>query len=82
MRSRERIIANLESVYREAYDRAKKSDNQDRMMDLDASFQREQLMLEVLLDVRDTLAALGEKTPSESALEKLSTLKKIAKYAK
>ncbi len=82
MRSRERIVANLESIYREAYERAKASEDKDRMMDLDASFQREQLILEVLLDVRDALASLREPQNSETALKKISTLRNIAKYAK
>ena len=82
MRSRDRIVANLESVYREAYERAKETDDKDRMMDLDASFQREQLILEVLLDVRDALAAFGEKPAAESALNKINTLRNIAKFAK
>ena len=82
MRSRDRIVANLESIYREAYERAKAADDKDRMMDLDASFQREQLILEVLLDVRDALASIGEKPASESALQKINTLRKIAKFTK
>lgn len=82
MRSRERIIANLETVYREAYERAKETSNKERMMDLDASFQREQLMLEVLLDVRDALYAVGKESSSESALKKLNTLRKIARFAR
>ena len=82
MRSRDRIVANLESVYREAYERARETDDKNRMMDLDASFQREQLILEVLLDVRDALAAFGEKPAAESALNKINTLRNIAKFAK
>lgn len=56
-RPRERILENLESVYREAYDRAKTAGDDRRMADLDAAFQREQLLLEVLLDIRDGLAS-------------------------
>ena len=56
-RPRERVLANLESIYREAYDRAKAAGEQARMADLDAAYQREQLLLEVLLDIRDALAA-------------------------
>ncbi len=82
MRSRDRIVDNLESIYREAYERAKATDDKDRMMDLDASFQREQLMLEVLLDVRDAMAAVGATPASESALQKINTLRNIAKFAK
>lgn len=56
-RPRERILANLESIYREAYERAKAAGDKARMADLDAAYQREQLLLEVLLDIRDSLAA-------------------------
>ena len=78
-RSRDRILTNLESIYRDAYDRAKQADDKDRMSDLDASFQREQLILEVLLDVRDALHAIGESSTSESAIEKLKALGKMTK---
>jgi hypothetical protein len=82
IRSRDRIVANLESIYREAYERAKETDDKDRMLDLDASFQREQLILEVLLDVRDALGAIGEKPATESTLQKINTLRNIAKFTK
>ncbi len=82
MRSRDRIVANLESIYREAYERAKETDDKNRMLDLDASFQREQLILEVLLDVRDALGMIGEKPATESALQKINTLRNIAKFTK
>jgi hypothetical protein len=59
VRPRERILANLEAIYREAYERAKAAGDQIRMADLDASYQREQLLLEVLLDVRDAVHAGG-----------------------
>ncbi len=61
-RPRERILANLESIYRDAYERAKAAGDQVRMADLDASYQREQLLLEVLLDVRD--AVQGSRAPA------------------
>lgn len=82
MRPRERILANLEAIYREAYDRAKKAEDRDRMLDLDASFQREQLILEVLLDVRDGLNAFGEESASESTLKRLETLRKITRLGR
>jgi len=56
-RPRDQILGNLETVYREAYDRAKTAGDERRMADLDSAYQREQLLLEVLLDIRDTLAA-------------------------
>ena len=61
MRSRERILANLEQLYREAYDRAQAARDERRMVDLDASYQREQLLLEVLLDIRDQLRAVSKR---------------------
>jgi hypothetical protein len=82
LRSRERIVANLENIYRDAYERAKEAGDKSRMADLDASFQREQLILEVLLDVRDALYALGEESSSEPALRKLEALRKITRLAR
>ena len=82
MRPRDRIIGNLEAIYREAYERAKQADDKERMMDLDASFQREQLILEVLLDVRDALYTVGQETSAESALKKLETLRKFTKLTR
>jgi hypothetical protein len=57
MRSRDRILANLEATYREQYDRASKEQQARRMDELDAGYQRDQLMLEVLLDIRDLLVS-------------------------
>jgi hypothetical protein len=64
-RPRERILANLEAIYREAYERAKAAGDEIRMADLDASYQREQLLLEVLLDVRDAVQAGGAPAPGD-----------------
>ena len=74
-RPRERILANLETIYREAYERAGAANDQARMQDLDSAYQREQLMLEVLLDIRDALAV--ERPGTGSALEKLAALRKL-----
>ncbi len=78
-RSRNKILANLEAIYREAYDRAKELEDPGRMMDLDASYQREQLLLEVLIDIRDAIHSIGEAPTEKSALEKLETLRKLTK---
>jgi len=56
-RQRHQILDNLDAVYREAYDRAEAAHDARLMADLDAAYQREQLLLEVLLDIRDALAA-------------------------
>lgn len=82
-RPRERILENLESVYRDAYDRAKEAGDERRMADLDAAFQREQLLLEVLLDIRDGLGArAAPPAPSSSgpdAIAALDTIRRITK---
>ena len=54
-RSRERILANLDEMYREAFERAKASDDASQMATLDFAYRREQLYFEILLDVRDAL---------------------------
>jgi hypothetical protein len=75
-RPRDRILANLETIYREAYDRAGAVDDKARMLDLDAAFQREQLLLEVLIDIRDALTA--DPSGKGSALEKLAALRRLS----
>lgn len=52
-RSRERIMDNLETMYREAFDRAKSTSDPAQMATLDFAYRREQLYLEILLDIRD-----------------------------
>ena len=64
---------------REAYDRAKTAGDQERMFQLDASFQREQLLLEALLDIRDALHAIADAPSSTSALEKLDALRRLTR---
>ncbi len=79
MRSRERILNNLDQIYRESYDRAKTDGLESRMADLDNAYMRDQLMLEILLDIRD-LFAVAPAAPStgRSALERLEALRKLA----
>jgi hypothetical protein len=55
MRERQRIVSNLEALYKEDFDEAKKRGDQQRMDRLEFDFQRDQLYLEVLLDMRDLL---------------------------
>jgi len=54
-RTRERILTNLEEMYREAFDRAKESGEPNAMAQLDFAYRREQLYFEILLDVRDAM---------------------------
>ena len=78
-RPRDRILNNLELIFREAYDRAKGIDDPVRMADLDSSYQREQLLLEVLLDIREALQVTDEESPAEGAMEKINMLRRIVK---
>ncbi len=84
-RPRDRVLANLESIYREAYERARGLGDQARMADLDAAYQREQLLLEVLLDIRDALGTLPaavarpEQNPAADPLTTLETLRRLTK---
>jgi hypothetical protein len=54
-RSRERILANLDDMYREAFERAKTTGDANQMATLDFAYRREQLYFEILLDVRDAM---------------------------
>ena len=78
MRSRERILANLETIYRESYDRAKQFGDEGRMIDLESAYMRDQLMLEILLDIRD-LFSVAPAAAGGSALEKLEALRRLTK---
>ena len=90
-RPRQQILDNLDSVYREAYERAKAAKDDRRMADLDAAYQREQLLLEVLLDIRDgisgadltpyLLRALGEATNYRALDANIALLRANAQVA-
>ena len=83
MRSRERILGNLESVYREAFGRAQASEDKDGMAQLDFDFQRDQIMLEVPLDLRSALTAAAPPEEKESSLlEKAQALHKLKNLTK
>ena len=81
VRPRQQILDNLESVYREAYDRAKKAGDDRRMSDLDAAYQREQLLLEVLLDIRDGLSPTpkAKADTGSNPIAALGTIRRITK---
>jgi hypothetical protein len=54
-RSRERILGNLDEMYREAFERAKVTGDQSQMAALDFAYRREQLYFEILLDIREAM---------------------------
>lgn len=82
-RPRQQILDNLETIYREAYDRAKTAKDERRMADLDAAYQREQLLLEVLLDIRDGIGAPPPPPASKAAgpnpIAALDTIRRITR---
>ena len=81
-RARTQILDNLDAVYREAYERAKAAKDERRMADLDAAYQREQLLLEVLLDIRDTLAAPRASGAKEAASDPVAALETIRRITR
>jgi hypothetical protein len=81
MRTRDRILDNLETIYRESYDRAKQFGDEGRMIDLESAYMRDQLMLEILLDIRDLFSvAPAASTSGGSALEKLEAIRRLTKF--
>lgn len=58
-RNRDRILANLEEMYTEAFKRAKESGDEAQQASLDFAYRREQLYFEILLDVRDAVERRG-----------------------
>jgi hypothetical protein len=81
VRPRDRILENLESIYRESYDRARKDGQDARMVDLENAYMRDQLMLEILLDIRDLFSvAPAAPTSGASALEKLEAIRKLTRF--
>lgn len=81
MRSRTRIIGSLEGVYQEAFEKAAEAEDRARMDRLDFGFQRDQVFLEVLLDVRDSLAGLrrDEAADEPSLLDKARAIRKFTR---
>jgi hypothetical protein len=80
MRSRDRILGNLEQIYRESFEHARTAGESARQVDLDNAYMRDQLMLEILLDIRD-LFAVTPAAPAASgktAMEQLQALKRLA----
>lgn len=54
-RARDRILTNLDEMYRDAFERAKGSGDDAQMVSLDFAYRREQLYFEILLDIRDAM---------------------------
>jgi hypothetical protein len=55
VRERNKVLGSLDTTYREAFQKAKDRRDEEEMARLDLEFQRDQIQLEVLLDIRDLL---------------------------
>ena len=67
MRDRQRIVDNLEKLYRDELGRNAETESGDAAR-LDFEFQRDQIYLEVMLDLRDLLGETPEEEDSTSSL--------------
>jgi hypothetical protein len=83
MRDRKRILGNLEELYRDAFRAAEEDQDEGEMRRLDFDFQRDQLYLEVALDLRELLAAMEtaseEEGKSTSLLEKAQAIRRLTR---
>jgi hypothetical protein len=79
MRQRERLLQSLEGVFREAYRAAKERDDKQEMARLDFEYQRDQIHLEVLLDIREVLNSVPAEEKGSSLIEKAQAIKKLTK---
>ncbi len=79
MRSRDRILGNLEQIYRESFEFARTAADKGRMVDLDNAYMRDQLMFEILLDIRDLFAVTpaAPAASGKSAIEQLAALRRL-----
>ena len=79
MRSRERVLQSLDNVYRTAFAAAEAAGDTAGMARLDVEYQREQLHLEVMLDIRDLLMPTeGEK--AVTFIEKAQQLRRLTRF--
>ncbi len=72
MRDRQRILDSLETAYREAFEAARAREDEPSMSRLDLDFQRDQIQLEVLLDLRDLM--LESEAPEERGPDRVTSL--------
>jgi hypothetical protein len=79
MRDRQRILDNLEKLYRVELDRSASTEGAGGER-LDFEFQRDQLYLEVMLDLRGLLGVSPEDEESTSSLlEKAQQLRNLTR---
>jgi Spy/CpxP family protein refolding chaperone len=78
MRNRDRVLQSLENVYRDAFGAADAAGDKAEMARLDLEYQRDQLQLEVLLDIRELLTP-EQPDQTQSLLEKAQKLRRLTK---
>ena len=79
MRDRQRILDNLEKLYRDELERTAETERAGEER-LDFEFQRDQLYLEVMLDLRDLMGGSPEDEKSTSSLlEKAQQLRNLTR---
>lgn len=79
MRDRQRILDNLEKLYRDELDRGAETEGASGGR-LDFEFQRDQLYLEALLDLRDLLGGSpADEKSTSSLLEKAQQLRNLTR---
>jgi len=79
MRDRERVLQSLEKVYRGAFSQAEEVGDQSTMDRLDLEYQRDQLHIEVLLDIRDLLKP-DQPDTTTSLIEKAQQIRRLTKF--
>lgn len=82
MRSRDRVLQSLEKVYRSAFTEAAEAEDTERMRALDLEYQRDQIQLEVLLDIRELLTLPHTEEPGEEATSLLERAQQIRNLTK
>lgn len=82
MRSRDRVLQSLEKLYRSAFAQAEEKEDAERMKTLDLEYQKDQIQLEVLLDIRDLLADPHPEAPEEDTVSLLEKAQKIRKFTR
>jgi hypothetical protein len=82
MRTRDRVLQSLEKVYRTAFASAEEAGDSERMRRLDLEYQRDQLQIEVLLDIRDLLMPSEPPVQESDAMSLLEKAQKIRSLTK
>ena len=83
MRDRQRILKNLEDLYKDAFRLAEEKGREDEMARLDFEYQRDQLYMEAALDLRELLSAMDSGKNVEgkttSLLEKAQAIRRLTR---